>query len=114
MRTAAAVLVVLTLAACGSDGDDAVSSTGELTDAARAWCADHPREHGDAALELGIPFVGDFLRLTADGAGPLIADLEPPFLAIPATGDEPLTYTVLFESRDDSDRACRAAYDARS
>ena len=41
--------------------------------------------------------------------GPKIADLEPPFLAIPSGDNELLTYQVQFRNQADFDKACSAA-----
>jgi len=109
-----AVVVAVALASsgllvgCGDDGSDAVAEAA-LTDEDRAWCADHPEDHAAAARDLGIPFVGDYVRASTKAGGPDTPGLEPPILAVPASDDEPLTYRPQFENRDDSDRACRAA-----
>lgn len=96
------------LAAC-SGSDDA--SRGELTDAEVAWCAEHPFEHGEAARRLDIPFVGDYIRESGTVDESEMTAWEPPLLAVPSDGQEPLTYIVQFENQRDSDQACRAAFE---
>ena len=80
-----------------------------LTIADRAWCSNHPQAHAEAAALLDISFIADYVRSSDNAMGPKIADLEPPFLAIPSGDNELLTYQVQFRNQADSDKACSAA-----
>ena len=119
MRSSVLVMVLVALvAACGSDVPDTTSADGRaeldtLSREAISWCADNPEAHGEAAADIGIRFVGDFVRASDQADGPGITGLEPPALAIPGSDREELRYQPQFESREDSDRACKAAFESR-
>ena len=104
-------MFTLTVLGCGNSSNFAPSETG-LTDVQRTWCSEHAEAHGEAARSLGIPFIGDYIRVSNETSGSEVMDLEPPFLAIPSGNDESLTYRLQFENREDFNRACQAAIDA--
>ena len=111
LRVVTFYVFTLTVLGCGNNSSVTPSGT-DLTDVQRTWCSEHAEAHGEAATSLGIPFIGDYIRVSSETPGSEIMDLEPPFLAIPSGNDESLTYRLQFEKREDFDRACQAAIDA--
>ena len=111
LRVITFCMFTLTVLGCGNSSNFTPSETG-LTDLQRTWCSEHAEAHGEAATSLGIPFIGDYIRVSSETPGSEIMDLEPPFLAIPSGNDESLTYRLQFENREDFNRACQAAIDA--
>ena len=103
-------LLALIVAGCADSSGSKPAET-VLTEDERAWCSQHPEAHGAAASALSIAFVGDYIRASNTTGGTDITGLEPPFLAVPSGDNEPLTYRPQFENSEDSDRACRAAFD---
>ena len=111
LRVITFCMFTLTVLGCGNSSNFTPSETA-LTDVQRTWCSEHAEAHGEAARSLGIPFIGDYIRVSNETSGSEVMDLEPPFLAIPSGNDESLTYRLQFENREDFDRSCQAAIDA--
>ena len=111
LRVVTFYVFTLTVLGCGNNSSVTPSGT-DLTDVQRTWCSEHAKAHGEAARSLGIPFIGDYIRVSNETSGSEVMDLEPPFLAIPSGNDESLTYRLQFENREDFDRSCKAAIDA--
>ena len=111
LRVVTFYVFTLTVLGCGNNSSVTPSGT-DLTDVQRTWCSEHAEAHGEAARSLGIPFIGDYIRVSNETPGSDIMDLEPPFLAIPSGNDESLTYHLQFENREDFNRSCKAAIDA--
>ena len=109
LRLVVFCLLALVVVGCGDSSGSKPSET-VLTEDERAWCSQHPEAHGAAASALSIAFVGDYIRASSATGGTDITGLEPPFLAVPSGDNEPLTYRPQFENSEDSDRACRAAF----
>ena len=111
LRVVTFYVFTLTVLGCGNNSNVTPSET-DLTDVQRTWCSEHAEAHGEAATSLGIPYIGDYIRVSNETPGSEIMDLEPPFLAIPSGNDESLTYHLQFENREDFNRSCKAAIDA--